>query len=83
MRAIIRVSINGENNGALRNALAGILTGSGFALTNATATYEHAGISIAELSEVMRRFWVTAADPTGVPAIQEGAHLDHAWFYVD
>lgn len=83
MRAIIRISIDQEKNGALRNALVAILEQNGFVPTNATATFENPNIDIQAFAHVMCQYWNTAATPQGVGGIQVGAHLDHTWIYVD
>ena len=83
MRAIIRMSIDKENNGALRNALRDILQNAGFHLTPATGTYENTSITMAQLGMLMQQFWQTAANPETVPALQDDAHVDHVWFYTD
>jgi len=78
MRAIIRFSIDGEQDGALRNNLANILTAAQFALNpNVTATWEAAGITALDLSRTMRAFWHTAETHQGP------GHIDHVWTYCD
>lgn len=83
MRAILRMSINGEGNSVLRNALRRILENHGFHLTNATATYENVNISIAQLGSLMQEFWQTAANPEETVGSNPGVHVDHVWFYTD
>ena len=83
MRAIIRISIDNETNGALRNALRDILQNAGFHLTPATGTYENTSITMSQLKMLMQEFWQTAAHPDTVPSLQNDAHVDHVWFYTD
>ena len=78
MRAIVRFSVDGERNGALRNQLAATLERYGFALNpNVTATWEHDNIGEADLSAAMTDFWQRAHNPPG------NARLDHFWMYSD
>jgi hypothetical protein len=83
MRAIIRISVDGEADGKLRNAMKAILTNYGFVLTGATATYENQNITLADLAKVMQAFWTLAENPATVPNVNPAAHLDHVWIYVD
>lgn len=78
MRSIIRFSVDGESNSALRNKLAKVLTDAGYVLNkHVTATYETANISEADLALTMSEFWATAISaPSGVK-------VDHVWMYAD
>jgi len=78
MRSIIRFSVDGEQDGKLRNRLAKVLTDSGYVLnTHVTATYEHGSITPANLAAVMRDFWQQASNPPNQ------ATVDHVWMYSD
>lgn len=77
MRAIIRFSVDGEANSALRNKLANWLTGKGFVRAGNTATYEHPHIAKADLAKVLGDFWRKANVHQGP------GRLDHFWMYSD
>ena len=78
MRSIIRFSVDGENDGKLRNRLAKILTDTGYVLNpHVTATYEAGNISAADLSASMESFWAEASRPP------PGVSVDHVWIYAD
>jgi hypothetical protein len=78
MRSIIRFSVDGEQNGLLRNRLADVLKQSGYVLNpHVTATWEHANIAPADLAAVMRGFWQEASNPPNA------ATVDHVWMYSD
>ena len=77
MRAIIRFSIDRENNSALRNKLAPILEGTGFQRGENTATYEHQNISQQSLGAALNQFWTTANAHEGP------GRIDHFWMYSD
>jgi hypothetical protein len=64
VRSIVRFSVDGEQDGQLRNRLVKILTDAGFVLNpRVTATYEHANIAPAALAAAMQNFWAQAAAP--------------------
>lgn len=78
MRAIIRFSVDGEQNSALRNKLAAALENGGFVLNpRVTATYENDDIEEHALGSVMLDFWHEANNPPN------NARLDHVWMYAD
>lgn len=82
MRVIIRFSINGEDNGALRNALASCLEQAAFQRTT-TATWENEDIGPKPLGELMCIFWSIVGDPQAQPSVQDTAGIDHVWVYTD
>ncbi len=79
MRAIIRFSVNREQNGRLTNKLRKLLkTENGFTWTRGrTATYEHPAIDPHRLSDVMYEFWSIVHSE--LPSIS----IDHFWMYSD
>jgi hypothetical protein len=77
MRVIIRFSVDGEQDGALRNKLKGKLENSGFRLLTHTATYQNVRIAETDLATALRLFWRTAATHPGPGSI------DHFWLYSD
>jgi hypothetical protein len=77
MRTIIRFSINGEGNGALRNSLHGILVNDGLFTLTGTATYERLDATPNELSVLMEAFWEAIGNHQGQGAV------DHFWMYSD
>jgi hypothetical protein len=77
MQAIIRFSIDGEKNSALRNKLAGVLEGAGFSRGGNTATYRHAHIEPAGIQAALNGFWGAAAAHKG------NGKVDHFWMYAD
>lgn len=78
MRAIIRYSVDGEQDGQLSDKLRAILQNAGFVLNrNVTATYEHNMISEHSLAQTMQNFWQQALNPPNQ------AHVDHVWMYCD
>ena len=78
MRSIIRFSVDGETNSALRNKLAKVLTEAGYSLDpHVTATYEAGNISPVDLAKTVQLFWTTAGDPP------DGVAIDHVWMYAD
>ena len=77
MRAIIRFSVDSDNNSALRNELNKVLTDAGFAEAPNTATYERSGVQALGLGVILRDFWNIAHNHTGF------GRLDHFWMYAD
>ena len=79
MRAIIRFSLNNDEESRLRNPLYNILVGQyGFTKHGGkTATYENTDISEAQFSKVMCDFWDQAVNPPN------DASIDHVWAYCD
>ena len=77
MRAIIRFSVDSDNNGALRNELNKVLTDAGFAEAPNTTTYERHGLQPLSLGAIVQDFWSTAHHHTGF------GRLDHFWMYAD
>lgn len=77
MRAILRFSIDNENNGHLRNNLANRLEQSGFVRNQNTATYEHQNITKQQLAAVLGDFWTRAHQHNGP------GRVDHFWMYSD
>ena len=78
MRSIIRFSVDGEKNSALRNQLAKILTDAGYVLNpHVTATWEAAAISPEAVARTMEAFWNKASQPP------PGVSIDHVWMYAD
>lgn len=79
-RVILRFSINYEKNSALRNHVAGILTGAGLKNTG-TGTWEanavNAGV-FGALHQALQAF----ENPQGVGAAA-GVTVDHIWLYMD
>ena len=81
MRAIVRFSINGEGNNALRNKLEGVLGGSGFDRLQNTATYQTDDIDEETLGHALTAFRATIhthADQNLGPG-----RIDHFWMYTD
>jgi hypothetical protein len=77
MRTIIRFSINGEADGALRGRLNTVLVNDGLFTLTGTATYERVDITPNELSILLEAFWERVANHQGPGA------LDHFWMYSD
>lgn len=78
MRAIVRYSVDGEQDGQLSNRLRAILQTAGFMLNpHVTATYEHDSISEQQLAGTMLSFWQQAMNPPNK------ARVDHVWMYCD
>jgi len=77
MRAIIRFSVDGEKNSALRNQLVGQLEAAGFTRFGNTATWENNHISAQGLGNAVRDFWTNAATHNGP------GRIDHYWMYCD
>ena len=77
MRTIIRFSVDGEVNSALRNKLSGRLTRAGFVRLPNTATYEHANIDEGDLATAIAGFLRAANNHAGA------GRLDHFWLYSD
>jgi len=77
MRAIIRFSVEQENNGALRNKLNKILIDADFIQAQNTATYERKGLQELGLGQILQDFWSTAHTHAGP------GRLDHFWMYLD
>jgi hypothetical protein len=77
MRAIIRFSIDGEANSALRNKLSAVMNTSGFQILPNTATYENANITPSEHAVILNAFWDAAANHQG------SGKVDHFWMYTD
>jgi hypothetical protein len=82
MRVIIRFSIDGERNGAVRNALAWQLSNVGMQNTG-TGTWEHQAILPANLALAMSGFWKVAGDVASVYGADPGVSIDHIWIYTD
>lgn len=79
MRVIVRFSIDGEGNSALRNKLASILESAGVVRSKKTGTYE-GELSEATLGSAVASFWETVAEHQNqVP----GVGIDHFWMYAD
>jgi len=70
------MSLNNDQNSALRNMLVPILEGAGLVRQTKTATYE-GDISLSDLRDMMRLFWRTMDTYLGP------AYLDHFWMYAD
>lgn len=77
MQAIIRFSIDGEKNGALRNKLKAGLEQAGFVHAGNTATYRHNNIDPNQLSTALGAFWGAASGHKG------NGKVDHFWMYAD
>lgn len=77
MRVIVRFSVDGESNGALRNKLTGRLQRAGFVRAQNTATYENANINEGDLATSLAGFWRAANNHQGP------GRLDHFWLYSD
>ena len=77
MQVIVRFSIDGEKNSALRNKLAKVLEGAGFNRSANTATYRHTHIEPAGLQAALNDFWHAAATHKG------NGKVDHFWMYTD
>ena len=76
MKVTIRFSVDGETDGALRNALLAALSAKGIALKqNETATYESMSIAPADLSKALAEFWRVADNHQGP------GRIDHCWMY--
>jgi hypothetical protein len=81
MRAIIRFSIDNENNSALRNKLQAVLRKHGFSNKKSTATYSGKGPKndAKKLADALHAFWMKLYNH---PAHGPGK-LDHFWMYVE
>ncbi len=81
MRAIIRFSIDNEDNSALRNKLQAVLRRQGFSNKKNTATYSGKGpkTDAKKLADALYAFWVKLYKH---PAHRPGK-LDHFWMYVE
>jgi len=78
MRAIIRISVDGEQTGVFRNQLAAILIQYGFVKHKGkTATFEHSNITGPKIKMVMGKFWKRAVNSNN------NASIDHVWMYFD
>jgi hypothetical protein len=77
MRVIIRFSVDGEANSALRNKLSGRLTRAGFVRAQNTATYENGNIDEGDAATLLASFWRCANNHAGP------GRLDHFWLYSD
>jgi hypothetical protein len=77
MRAIVRFSVDGEANSALRNNLSGVLTRAGFSRNANTATYEASHLSKGDIGKALGEFWRRANGHKGP------GRLDHFWMYSD
>jgi hypothetical protein len=77
LRVIVRFSVSGETNGALRNKLSNVLTTAGLTQGQNTATYEGSGIKPTTLGVATAEFWNAVAYHQG-PGI-----IDHFWMYAD
>lgn len=78
MRAIVRFSVDGENDTPLRNQLRAVFMSAGFVLNqNVTGTYEHPMISGHQLAQTMLHFWQMAMHAPNA------AHIEHIWIYCD
>ena len=79
MRAIIRFSVDGEKNGALRNKLRKVLTDAVFLEKHNTATYERSGKRLTEsvIANSLASFWKEAKGHKGP------GKLDHFWMYAE
>lgn len=75
MQAIIRFSIDGDQNSALRNKLAGVLQGAGFGKKANTATWVNDAIDTDGLAAATSAFWTTAHTHTGP------GKVDHFWMH--
>ena len=67
MRVIIRFSVDGEKNSALRNKINTVLNNAGFRLRKHTATYEHKNLQTIDLGRLLRAVWNKAYHLTRVP----------------
>ncbi len=65
MRVILRFSINGETNGAVRNQIAWHLKNVGMRNTG-TGTWEHDAILPVNLALAMKSVWTIVGDPSAV-----------------
>ncbi len=77
MRAIIRFSVDNEQNRALGNKLTKVLTDAGFTAAANTATYERVGLQAHGLGQILQEFWSTAHAHAGP------GRIDHFWMYSD
>jgi hypothetical protein len=77
MRAIARLSIDHERNGALRNKLYAVFRRHGFHRRRNTATYETTNIDEAGLSAALGDFWNAATTHDGP------GRIDHFWMHID
>jgi len=77
MRVIIRFSVDGEKNSALRNKINTVLNNAGFRLRKHTATYEHKNLQTIDLGRLLRAVWNKAYHHQGP------GQIDHFWMYSD
>lgn len=78
MRAIVRYSVEGEQDEQLNNRLREVLQKAGFVPNlHVAATYEHNAISGPQLAQAMLDFWDQASHSPW------HAHLEHVWMYSD
>lgn len=80
MRGIVRISITGEQNGALRNKLAGICGKYGFRTGpggTSTGTWQNSNIDKADIAAFQAEYWQTVAEHSGP------GELDNFWCTID
>ena len=78
MRAIIRFSLDDDQDGALNGKLRKYLEKRGFKkLPGNTGTYEHRKNTERKLSFTTRNFWMKITNHNGP------GHIDHFWMYAD
>ena len=78
MRAIIRFSVDGEEDNKLGLRLRKILTDGKFRNSFNTGTYENNRVSVRGLAFVLEAFWSEAAAHKGP---RNPGKLDHFWMY--
>jgi hypothetical protein len=81
MRTIIRFSVDGERNSALRNKLTLRLENAGFVRQPNTATYEHHTIDESDLGRLLQDFWQCAY--LHRTSGRGRGRVDHFWLYSD
>ena len=80
MRAIIRFSLNGDENSSLRNRLRDVLKNKRFLADPGganTSTWQNHHISVPDYADVIARFWETVAKHSGP------GKMDNFWAYCD
>ena len=79
MRAIIRISFDGDEGSKLRNQLEGVFARHGYQRSK-TATWEADRATSADTAEFLRELWGAINDHA---ANGGAARLDHFWMYMD
>jgi hypothetical protein len=89
-RVILRFSLDGDKNSALRNAIEKRLViqpwngGTNYGLTRTTTgTWESPALPVAVAQQLLTDALNLLTAPSSVNGIDPGAMLDHFWLYID